>query len=209
MLTEKQGEESIERDRPCRYFKLRLKLANASRLLIALASCSSPRRSRNLRLGCYMPKSIYAHDPKISNLIDEGCRRYRGNPHLKIKAIQRALEAESGKKIPYDTLNNRARHNILPPKQAHADQQLLSPAQEKVIVLWCLFLSATGHPLGKRELAWKVKDIIQHEPNEKWVHAFLRRHPELKLGKCTGLDPKRARAFNPAIVNDSPYCNNN
>ena len=39
-------------------------------------------------------------------------------------------------------------------------------------------------------------------PNRRWYEGFLRRHPELKAHKSTGLDPKRANNFNKTIVDD-------
>ncbi|EJF55491.1 DDE-domain-containing protein, partial [Dichomitus squalens LYAD-421 SS1] len=38
--------------------------------------------------------------------------------------------------------------------------------------------------------------------NRKWVYRFLQRHPGLKLGRPSGLDPKRAQAFNRPVVKD-------
>ena len=38
--------------------------------------------------------------------------------------------------------------------------------------------------------------------NNKWVYRFLDRHPGLKLGRPSGMDPKRAQAFNRPIVED-------
>lgn len=37
-------------------------------------------------------------------------------------------------------------------------------------------------------------------PHRNWVHCFLERHPELTVGKPSGLDPKRAQSFNEESV---------
>ncbi|KAI5119871.1 hypothetical protein M0805_008542 [Coniferiporia weirii] len=41
-----------------------------------------------------------------------------------------------------------------------------------------------------------VSDICGKKPSRKWLRAFKICHPELKLARSTGLDPKRAQAFN-------------
>lgn len=39
-------------------------------------------------------------------------------------------------------------------------------------------------------------------PSKGWIRRFLERHPEVVLGKPSGLDPKRAQAFNRPVVDD-------
>jgi hypothetical protein len=57
-----------------------------------------------------------------------------------------------------------------------------------------------GHPVSKAIIRPKVFEMCGKNPNEKWVARFLRRHPDTKLGCPSGLDPKRAKAFNYATV---------
>ncbi|KII90587.1 hypothetical protein PLICRDRAFT_60902, partial [Plicaturopsis crispa FD-325 SS-3] len=84
-----------------------------------------------------------------------------------------------------------------PAHDAHADQMLLSPAQEAVLVEWCHYLSLTAHPLNRRTLAPKVEAIAGKTPGIHWIERFLERHAEeLHMGGTSGLDLKRARSFN-------------
>lgn len=84
---------------------------------------------------------------------------------------------------------------------AHARQQLLKPEQEKVLISYIKFLGGSGFPLSKRTIAPKVAALCGQKPNRDWVYRFLIRHPECTLGRPTGLDPKRAKAFNYTNVN--------
>ncbi len=65
-----------------------------------------------------------------------------------------------------------------------------------------MHLSKIGRPLNKRTVGKKVKHILQRSrtPSRKWLNRFLARHKELKLGKPSGLDPKRTQAFNEPTV---------
>ncbi|KAK0481103.1 DDE superfamily endonuclease-domain-containing protein, partial [Armillaria luteobubalina] len=77
--------------------------------------------------------------------------------------------------VPYFTLRRRCRDEAAPKTKAHLAQLLLPPASEEILVDWIKFLSATGHPVNKRTI-------------------------RPKLGRGSGLDPKRAKAFNYSTV---------
>ena len=64
-------------------------------------------------------------------------------------------------------------------------------------------VSDIGRPLTKRTLRKKVQRIVQRSraPSRKWLRGFLERHPDdVRLGKPSGIDPKRAQAFNEKTV---------
>ncbi|RPD59929.1 DDE-domain-containing protein, partial [Lentinus tigrinus ALCF2SS1-6] len=104
--------------------------------------------------------------------------------------------------VSYDTLLRRYKGVTKPRNLAHESQQILTHAQERALVDWLVHLSQIGRPLNKRTVRQKVKRIsARHRtPSRKWLSRFLARHKELKLGKPSGLDPKRAQAFNEATV---------
>lgn len=79
--------------------------------------------------------------------------------------------------MPYFTLRRRCRDEAAPKTKAHLAQLLLPPASEEILVDWIKFLSADS------------------SPSKSWIRRFLDRHSELKLGRGSGLDPKRAKAF--------------
>ncbi len=76
------------------------------------------------------------------------------------------------------------------------------------MVDWIQYLSMTGHPINKRTIRPKVQALMREQgkavpmnsPSKAWIRRFLERHPELKLGRGSGLDPKRAKAFNYTTV---------
>lgn len=88
-------------------------------------------------------------------------------------------------------------------KEASIHRQYLSPSQESTLADWCTHLAAAAKPLsydGVRTMATKIKG--GKPPSRRWYEGFLRRHPELKARKPTGLDPKRANNFNKTVVED-------
>jgi hypothetical protein len=84
---------------------------------------------------------------------------------------------------------------------SHHHQQLLCKEQEQSLIEFIQFLGRAGFPLSKRTIAPKVFDLCNRKPSRGWVYRFLNRHPDCTLGRPTGLDPKRARAFNYPSVN--------
>ena len=147
-----------------------------------------------------MPPRKCSIRPDIENLIQEACTQLRTRAKPNISVVIREIKARTGVTLPYHTVRNRFQGKHVPPKQAHINQQLLSPDAEKVLVDWIIFLSDTGHPLSKRTIRTKAQALCGKKPSQTWIFFFLRRHPEIKLGKPSGLDPKRAQAFNKPTV---------
>ncbi|SJL15554.1 uncharacterized protein ARMOST_19055 [Armillaria ostoyae] len=110
--------------------------------------------------------------------------------------------------VPYFTLQQRCRDEAAPKTKAHLNQLLLPLASEETLVDWIKFLSATGHPVNKQTIQPKVQTLMKElgrsipdsSPSKSWIQRFLDRHPELKLGHGSGLDPKHAKAFNYLMV---------
>ncbi len=99
------------------------------------------------------------------------------------------------------TLGNRWKGRTRARAVAHEAQMLLTPAQEQALVDWLTYLSDTAHPLCKRTIRYYVQDLCGKRPSKNWVYAFLKRHKgPIKLAKTTGLDPRRAQAFNRVVV---------
>lgn len=115
-------------------------------------------------------------------------------------AVIKGIKERTGTALPYHTVRNCFWGKHVPPQQAHASQQLLSPEAERVLVDWITFLSDTGHPLSKRTIRKKAEALCGKKPSESWIHYFLGRHLDIKLGKPSGLDPKRGQAFNRPVV---------
>ncbi|KAI4520798.1 DDE-domain-containing protein, partial [Schizophyllum commune Loenen D] len=47
---------------------------------------------------------------------------------------------------------------------------------------------------------YRAREMGGRAPGKNWLAGFLRRHPEVRLGKARNLDPKRAQAFNRPVV---------
>src|SRR5204862_1547002 len=82
-----------------------------------------------------------------------------------------------------------------------ASQKLLTTVQEDILKKWIKWLGYAGLPLSKRILRLKVKSLCGQTPGKRWIDRFLRRNPDCMLGRPSGLDPKRAQAFNRTNVN--------
>ena len=126
----------------------------------------------------------------IEHLVQLGCDILRSQDKHNITEAQREVHRRTGLKVPYHTLRNRWLKKTHSPREAHVSQQLLSPEAESVLVDWIVFLSDTGHPLNKMTIRKKAKAICGRIPSPKWIYLFLSRHPEIMLGKPSGLDPK-------------------
>ncbi|KJA15782.1 hypothetical protein HYPSUDRAFT_71833 [Hypholoma sublateritium FD-334 SS-4] len=71
------------------------------------------------------------------------------------------------------------------------------PCYSKVVDL---ILEETANPLSKQSIRRKACAICGKTPSHTWTRSFLSRWPCITLGKPSGLDPKRAIAFNRPVV---------
>lgn len=105
-------------------------------------------------------------------------------------------------RVPYATLWNRV-HGIGSRRDAHEHEQLLDNAQQQVLVEWCEYHAHMGIPLTRVQVAQKASELAGRAPGKNWVDRFLKKHNHsLHSAKGHGLDPKRAKAFNPTTVAD-------
>lgn len=140
------------------------------------------------------------HSPEVCQLIKEACVILKGQKKPNIAQVIRNIKNRTGTNLPYGTVRRRFLGISLPPREAHSNQQLLSPEAERTLVDWVIFLSDTSHPLNKRSIRMKAQALCRTKPSDKWTRGFLGRHPEIKLGRPSGLDPKRAQAFNKSTI---------
>ena len=101
---------------------------------------------------------------------------------------------------PPQTLNDWKNGKTRPRSRAHASQQLLPPEGETVLVTWIQLWADTARPVSIQRIQRIARDLAGAKVGKNWVHRFLGRHQGLKLGRPSGLDPKRAQAFNKSIV---------
>ena len=119
---------------------------------------------------------------------------------INYSSIKRQLDKKYDTNINLGTFRNRFLGKHQSAHKAHADQQLLSRVQEDSLVEWIIHLAECGHAINKQSLRRKTENICGTKPGSTWSHTFLKRHPEIVLEKPSGLDPKRAQAFNRPTV---------
>jgi hypothetical protein len=100
------------------------------------------------------------------------------------------------------TLRNRWFSYSVPANKSQASRQHLTPTEESTLCEWIVHQSAIGQPLHRKSLLQRVSELLGRKPSKHWYQRFLKRHPHLRLGKPSGLDPKRAQCFNCATVNE-------
>jgi hypothetical protein len=103
-------------------------------------------------------------------------------------------------KIPVQTLRDRSTGKTRACRKAHGAQQALSPESEAVLVMWLQLWADTACPVSISRVQRIARDLSGKKVGKNWVYRFLQRHPGLKQGKPSGLDPKRAQAFNETTV---------
>jgi len=142
------------------------------------------------------PDYVDYNDLDVICAIEEACDAVRTGlvPNLAQAAKQYGIR--------YGTLRNRYLSLTQPTKRAHNDEMLLDEGQEKVLVEWMQFLGMVGRPISRSTLWPKIQELCGRMPGKTWIWHFLWRHPEVKLRKASGLDPKRAAAFNYTTVNN-------
>lgn len=148
-----------------------------------------------------MPRTRAQHQKADSieeeAIIEEALAGIRSGKYPHAKAAAAALNAPKKHMAIWRRLTGRAK----PRSEAHAVQQLLNVKQEEVLVEYILFLGHLSIPLNKRTVLPKVEALCGKKPAKGWIERFLGRHPRCKLARPSGLDPKRARAFNFTNVN--------
>jgi Tc5 transposase DNA-binding domain len=144
------------------------------------------------------------HSPEVCRLIQEACNTLKAQEKPNITQVLREIKNRTGHVLPYDTVRRRFLQTSLPPSEAHAHQQLLSPAVEKVLVDWIIFLSDTSHPLSKRSIRRKAEALCGRKPGESWIRGFLERHQRLSLEDHLALIPNVLRpSTGPSLADTS------
>ena len=147
----------------------------------------------------HLPRSkVCSQDEsKIEEIIQEGCQILGLQAKPNFSDVVRQLSEKHSISVPYFRLRDRFLGKTKSQQASHETQQLLSSEQEKVLVDSVEYLSSTGHPLSNCTIRKKAQDLSGKKPSWNWIPLFLKC---VKLGKPSGLDPKRAQAFNCTVV---------
>jgi hypothetical protein len=102
---------------------------------------------------------------------------------------------------PYQTLRDRWKkiHKSAPDGQTITRH--LTVAEERVLVIWLVFLGRIGKPQSRSMISNLVFKLCGIVPRAGWFEGFERRHgDEISFSRGSGLDPIRAQCFNQAAV---------
>ena len=168
----------------------------------------TPINTRNqLRRKKKRPSTVQRNGPFKSRKItqEEEARIEQAKLDFETRRYPTISAAAKAHRVPYFTLRRRIQGLAQPCRMAHAEQQLLTDAEEKTLVEWIQYLALTGHPLNKRTIRPKIQAILtakgirnldDKHPSKTWIRNFMKRHASvLKGSRGCGLDPKRAQAF--------------
>jgi len=92
--------------------------------------------------------------------------------------------------VAHQTLQDRAVGRTINCHQAHLKFQILSQAEEAVLLEWSTLSALAAKPVSGRSLRGQALAISGKLPGRHWHRRFIRRNPSLVLGKASGLDPK-------------------
>ena len=164
--------------------------------------CSAAKRSSisstkmKAKIHRTKPSRIDYNNLDVICRIEEACEDIQNGRHKNVWQASKAYD------IPYGTLLNRYNKCTKPSHQAHDDERIMNHEQEEVLVDWMKFLGMVGRPVSRATVRPKCIKLVGRLPGQTWIWRFLKRHPEIKVQKPSGLDPKCAWAFNYATVND-------
>ncbi|KAJ2987774.1 hypothetical protein NUW54_g9326 [Trametes sanguinea] len=130
--------------------------------------------------------------------LQKACEHLDANPGATYDAVASLFN------VPRSTLYARHKGLHSSRRGSHHEQQLLTPEEEEALCDWLDHISAEGLPADKDTVCEMVQAITGQSarPNRKWVYRFLARHPQIRLGRPSGLAPERAQAFNRTNVAD-------
>lgn len=169
--------------------------------MLAMSSAHRPHlyttmtRPKILRKASPKPRKI---DERMEDKLAQARMAWANGSFKNVKAVAAFYQ------VPYKTLLNRLK-GIESKKKAHDTQALLTPAEKEVLVEWIQYLGLAGMPVNRKTIRPKVKAILKEKGrsiNENmvsgsWIRRFLKEFPDaLKTSRGSGLDPKRAKAFN-------------
>src|SRR6266704_6813228 len=104
--------------------------------------------------------------------------------------------------VKLSTLTDRAKGRHYSWKNSCAKQQLLTPEQEETLCKWAEHHAEIGLPYSGADLCAKAAAISGKKVGNKWKLNFEKHHPQLHTTKPVRLDPKHAKNFNQAVIDD-------
>lgn len=127
----------------------------------------------------------------------------QGLPHG-VRNTYRALAEHHD--VARSTLYDRA-HGQRSKEEKAQSQQYLTPCEEKAIVNFLLSIAEFGQPVRIKHIPSLAFSIARQRSTNKlpkplgknWARAFEKRHPELKVRRCTALDWDRYNIYDKVL----------
>ena len=112
------------------------------------------------------------------------------------------MNFELSRQVSYKTLLDRAkgRHDCI--QVPASKRRLLTPEQARTLIQWASHRAEMGLPYSIKDLRAEASAMAGRELGKRWHIKFLKQYPELRPSKATKLDPKRAKNFNAAVIQD-------
>lgn len=86
------------------------------------------------------------------------------------------------------------------PTAAHESQMLLTSAEKEALTAWCIHLSLIGQPFTCETIGSSIYEITGKKPSLSYINRVISSNEHLVMRRPTGIDPKRALAFNWSTV---------
>jgi hypothetical protein len=86
--------------------------------------------------------------------------------------------------------------------EAHVNERLLTEAHEEILARWVKVQGRRGVPMTYASVAQCAAEISGQAVGGSWPKRFLKHHPDLRMKKTVGLEKARAKALNPAVVEE-------
>ena len=143
----------------------------------------------------YRPPQAGETDEDIEERIILALRWMYQHPHDKPSVVARQMN------VPYSRFRRRLKGKGISLKDSHTAQRRLTPEQEETLLEWITYLGSTGFPLHRKALKAKIEAICGQKVSSSWINRFRKRNGDfLMFNRASGLDSKRAQAFNRSNV---------
>ena len=175
------------------------------------------KRETALKNEVILLKDIELAIDELLNLFSQPEKRYGKYP---LQNLRRAIELVNKKRM---AIRKAARLCGIPPQSLRdkvtgktkigrksGPPTIFTFSEESLLKDHILFLAKVGYPLSRREVISLANNsallLKKRGPNNKvgkrWFEGFLKRWPELKIGRPQKLSLKRAKASSEEIINN-------
>ncbi|KIK74782.1 hypothetical protein PAXRUDRAFT_19542 [Paxillus rubicundulus Ve08.2h10] len=142
-------------------------------------------------------KQASSRDPEYKSRLQQALAKLGDGTYKTVTAAANAHQ------VACQTLSDRASGLHQSRQEAAKNSQVLSAAEEKVMINWLNFNLSAATPLHPCDLCACAFEISGKMPGRHWHDHFLQQHKkEVITHKPHHLDPKRAQNFNKTTVEE-------